>query len=204
MNESVRNTVVLLLGIIATILGLFFYRFLNPAPLSHEQLLTYDFFSFEQPRRIKDINLIDHFQKEVNIDTFKGKRTLIFFGFTSCPDICPTTLSVLNQAMEKLSVKPRVVMISVDPERDTPEKLASYVPAFNKDFIGITGKFDDIVQLATQLNIAFGKVPGPEAGTYVVDHSGYITLLNAEAEYAGFFKMPHRVENIVKVLNSFN
>jgi protein SCO1/2 len=200
MNSGVRNTLFILFGVVSLTLGLFVYRFLNPGPPSHEQLLNLDYFSFNEPRVIRDIKLIDHNLNSVDIDTFKGKRTLVFFGFTSCPDICPTTLSVLNQAMQELSVKPTVVMVSVDPERDTLEKLASYVPAFNADFIGLTGEFDDIVKLATQLNVAFGKVPGTEPGTYQVSHSGIIALLNTQAEFAGFFKIPHRAENISKVL----
>lgn len=201
MHASVRNTLIVLLGVMGLVVGLFVYRISNPGPPTHDQLLNYGYFSFEEPRFLKDIKLIDHLSNPVSISNFKGKTTLIFFGFTNCPDICPTTLSVLNQTMQKTETNPQVVMISVDPERDTPEKLAGYVPAFNKDFIGITGEFDEIVNIATQLNVAFGKVPGPEPGSYEVDHSGSIVLLDAEGRYAGFFRLPHRAENISTVLN---
>lgn len=201
MHPSVRNTLILLLGVMGLFVGFFVYKMTNPGPPSHSQLRNYGYFSFEDPRLVKDIHLIDHLQHPIDINNFKGKTTLIFFGFTSCPDVCPTTLSVLNHAMTKTETKPQVVMISVDPERDTPAKLASYVPAFNKDFIGITGEFDEIVNIATQLNVAFGKVPGTEPGTYEVNHSGSIALLDAEGRYAGFFRLPHRAENISTVLN---
>ena len=101
-----------------------------------------------------------------------------------------------------MPTKPQVVLVSVDPERDTPEVMARYVAAFNPAFVGYTGEFDEIVKLATSVNVAFGKVPGATPGSYLVDHSASIVVVNPAGEYVGFIKAPHNAENIVTILDS--
>ncbi len=123
----------------------------------------------------------------------KGKWSLVFFGFTYCPDICPTTMTFLNEFMASLegteAQDTQVVMVSVDPARDTVQQLAGYVPFFNPDFIGVTGEFLDIHRVATALNTPFRKVMG-EGDNYQVDHSANIVLINPRGDYHGFFKAP--------------
>ncbi|XOV86236.1 MAG: SCO family protein [Pseudomonadota bacterium] len=202
MSVGVRNTLVGIAGFIALILGLFFYSFFSTRGLSEEQYAALGFYRFENPRLIEDFSLLDQDGTPVNIDNLKGQWSLLFFGFTFCPDICPTTMGVLARAVEKLDVDPQVVMVSVDPERDSPAQLKQYVPAFNPAFIGYTGEFDQIVKLATQVNIAFGKVPGPTAGSYLVDHSASIVVINPDGRYAGFIKTPHSEANIATIMQS--
>ena len=124
---------------------------------------------------------------------YKGQWTLVFFGFTYCPDICPTTMAFLNQFMASLdgteAQDTQVVMVSVDPARDTVQQLASYVPFFNPEFIGVTGDFLDIHRLATALNTPFRKVAGA-GDDYLVDHSANVVLINPRGDYHGFFKAP--------------
>ena len=93
-------------------------------------------------------------------------------------------------------------MITVDHERDTPDKLNRYVPAFNASFRGFTGSFEQTVSLAEQMNVAFGKIPGPEPGTYTMDHTASIVLVDPEGRYAGFIKAPHRAGHIKKILQT--
>ncbi|MEX2327199.1 MAG: SCO family protein, partial [Pseudomonadales bacterium] len=169
---------------------------------SDEQYQELGYYRFESPRAISEFNLVNHHGNPVGLDNLKGQWSLLFFGFTFCPDICPTTMGVLGRAVNKMTHKPQVVMVSVDPERDTPEMLARYVPGFHPDFVGYTGAFDEVVQLATQLNIAFGKVPGPAEGSYLVDHSASIVVVNPEGEYAGFIKAPHDQGDIVTIVES--
>src|SRR5690606_22138642 len=92
----------------------------------------------------------------------QGKWTLMFFGFTHCPDICPTTLAKLAQVYKQLDTdlqkQTQVVMVSVDPARDTQEKLAEYMPYFNEDFIGVTGEFTEILKFSRNVNAVFNKV----------------------------------------------
>jgi len=182
-------------------LGLLVASYLIPRSLSTQQLRELGFYRFDTPRVISDFNLVDHTGKAVGLDDLKAQWSLLFFGFTFCADICPTTLSVLNDGVSKLESPPQVVMVSVDPERDTPDKLADYVPAFNPLFRGFTGEFSEIVSLATEVNVAFGKVPGPELGTYLVSHTASIVVVNPGGKYEGFIKAPHSAQNIKRILS---
>jgi len=204
VNKGVRNTLFWIAGFISLILVLLVASYLTPRTLTSEQLRELGFYRFDAPRLINDFSLIDHTGTTVGLDELQGQWSLLFFGFTFCPDICPTTLSVLNEAVSRLEHPPQVIMVSVDPERDTPDKLANYVPAFNSTFRGFTGEFDEIVSLAAQVNIAFGKVPGPELGTYLVSHTASIVVVNPMARYEGFIKAPHNAQNIQKILNHLN
>lgn len=202
MTSGVRNTLFGIAAFIAVILGLFTANVIMPRPLSQEEARQLGFYRFDKPRQISDFTLSDHTGVSVGLGDLRGRWSLVFFGFTTCPDVCPTTLSVLAEATRDLQDPPQVIMVSVDPERDTPEKLASYVPAFNPAFRGFSGSFDETVALAEQLNVAFGKVPGEQPGTYVVDHTASLVLIDPEARYAGFLKSPHNAQNIQKILTS--
>ncbi len=199
---GIRNTLIVTLGLIGMILGLFFYSFTAPRTLSDEALKGMGYYGFPQAREIKPFSLTDHTGETVTAENLKGQWQLMFFGFTYCPDICPTTMGVLNRAIADLPTKPQVIMVSVDPERDTPEVLARYVPSFNPEFVGYTGTFDDIVGLATNVNIAFGKVPGKEPGTYTMDHAASIVVVDPEGRYAGFIKAPHQATEISQIMSS--
>ncbi len=205
MTKGVWRTLIWISGFIALVTGLFLANFLaSRSALSTEEARLLGFYSFDAPREVAPFSLTDHEGKVASNESLRGHWSLLFFGFTHCPDICPTTLSVLNEAVRKLEKPPQVWMVSVDPERDTPSTLATYVPGFNPGFRGITGEFDQIVVLAKGLNIAFGKVPGPEPGTYQVDHSASIVVVNPQGEYAGFIKAPHNAQNIRKIVSAFH
>lgn len=183
-------------------LGLFVSLALKPRGLSHEEYYELGYFGYEPARAIEEFKLTNHYGDEVGLDDLKGKWSLLFFGFTTCPDICPTTMGVLNRAVNKMKKKPQVIMVSVDSDRDTPELLAQYVPKFNSDFIGYTGEFDELVSLATQLNAAFAKVPGKEVGTYTMDHTASIVVINPNGRFQGFIKSPPQAVNITRIVDS--
>ena len=126
-----------------------------------------------------------------------GKWCVIYFGFTHCPDICPTTLAVMAEAERSLGENDKFhgVLVTVDPQRDTPEVLATYVSAFSRGFTGLTGTREQIAALASQVSVAFAKVPTGEGG-YSMDHSGQIVMINPEGQYHGFIKMPHTAQTI--------
>ena len=140
-----------------------------------------------------EFELIDHYGKPFNRSRLEGQWTLMFFGFTHCPDVCPTTMTFLNTFLASLegteAQDPQIVMVSVDPARDTVEQLADYVPYFNPDFTGVTGEFLDLHRFATALNIPFRKVVEDD-GSYQVDHSSNIVLINPRGDYHGFFRAP--------------
>jgi len=202
MDRGVRNTLFGIAAFIAAILGLLVASTIMPKGLSEMEAQKLGFYRFDQPRVVSDFKMTNQLGEDVNLDTLRGHWSLLFFGFATCPDICPTTLSVLSDSVKEMKTPATVVMISVDPERDTAERLNQYVPAFHPDFMGFRGSFDETVKLAEQLNAAFGKVPGREPGTYTMDHTASLVLMDPEGRYAGFIKAPHNAQNIARVIGS--
>lgn len=203
MSDSRKNIQRTILGVclfMACMLGLLINKQLTKPEYTAEQLREVGVFIFEPPRIVKPFELQSHKGEVFTRDNFEGKWSLVFFGFTFCPDICPATMALLNQAMDKIDdpnilATTQVVMVSVDPARDTVEQLAQYMPYFNKDFIGVTGEFLTIHALATNLNAAFQKVPGG-GEHYTVDHSAYIFLVNPKGDYHAFMKPPFSAQSI--------
>jgi protein SCO1 len=121
-----------------------------------------------------DFRLTDHNGKPRSMADFHGKVVAIFFGFTFCPDVCPTTLSEMRQVMQSLgkdSDKLQVLFVTVDPKRDTPELLSKYVPAFNPAFLGLYGDDAATAKVTKDFKIIARVVPGKSADTYTVDHT---------------------------------
>ncbi|GLS04514.1 photosynthetic protein synthase I [Chitiniphilus shinanonensis] len=134
-----------------------------------------------------DFQLVDHTGKARLLSDYRGKVVALFFGYTHCPDVCPTTMAELSAAMKKLGDKAgevQVLFVSVDPERDTPQLLAQYVPAFDKRFVGLTGTPQQ-VSAATERykviyqrqNVADGYTVDHTAGTYLIDRKGRLRVL---------------------------
>jgi protein SCO1/2 len=148
----------------------------------------------EQARALPDFALIDDDNRKLSRDSLTGKWSLMFFGFTHCPDICPTTMQSLAQMMQSIDDSDvtdaiRVYFVSVDPARDTPEILHDYVTYFNPDFVGATAPMDRLRVLTRSLGIAHEIYD--QDGNYSVDHSAAIVLINPEAEFAALFGAPH-------------
>ena len=122
----------------------------------------------------RDFALTDHNGKAVTLADYRGKAVVLFFGYTQCPDVCPTTLSELAAAIEKLGPAAKdvqVLFVTVDPERDTPALLAQYVPAFNPSFVGLYGDAAALERTAKEFRIVYQKQEGREPGSYTMDHS---------------------------------
>ncbi len=192
-SRGVKLTVVAILVFILFIVGGFVYRIQQPRIMTEAELKANGAYMFETPRAIGEFELLDHRGGTFTPESLQGGWTLVFFGFTHCPDICPTTMAFLDQLVGELqgteAEDTRVVMISVDPARDTVEQLGVYVPYFNEEFTGVTGEFLDIHRFATNLNTPFRKVPG-DGENYQVDHSANVVLINPRGDYHGFFKAP--------------
>ncbi|WP_157674020.1 SCO family protein [Endozoicomonas ascidiicola] len=203
-----RKTVFVLLSVIAVVLGLTFNKFLNKPALTKEQLQQMGVVVFDTPRSFTMGELVDHNGQPFTPERFKDRWTLVYYGFTFCPDICPATLSQLNKVDKllkeqspELAKKMQYVMVTVDPRRDTPEKLKGYVPHFNNDFIGVTGEITQIYNLATQMNVPFTPVVDPEDEFYLVDHGANLALVNPKGYYHGFIRPPF---DSVSLINAFN
>jgi len=126
----------------------------------------------------------------------QGRWSLVFLGFTHCPDVCPTTLAELGKAEKLWSAQlpaekqPRIVFVSVDPERDSAEITAKYARYFSPEAIGATGKPEALTKFAASLNMVFAKSPVDEDGNYSVDHTSWVALLDPQARLAGFIRPP--------------
>lgn len=134
--------------------------------------------------------------KDFNLDSLEGKYTLLFFGYTSCPDVCPTTMYELKKLYsmlkeDKLQNSDQVVFVSVDPRRDTPERLEKYVSYFHKGFIGATGAKDQIAGLAKQLGASYKVEDDVKAKDYSVSHTGVIFVIDPGARFAAILTPPH-------------
>jgi protein SCO1/2 len=151
-------------------------------------------------RQIAVPELIKHDGEAFTNEDLKGRWTLVFFGYTHCPDICPITMNVLAAAKQKATVDfPQVVLISVDPQRDSVELLAEYVRYFDPEFIGVTGDENMIEAMTLQTSVVYMKVPGASGNEndYLVDHSSSILLINPEGKLAAFLKAPHTPSSIL-------
>jgi protein SCO1/2 len=122
----------------------------------------------------KGFSLTDHTGKPRTLADFKGKVVVVFFGYTQCPDVCPTTMAEMASVMQKLGPladKVQVLFITLDPERDTQQLLANYVPAFDKRFIGLRGTPEQTAKTAKEFKVFYAKVPGTDPGSYTIDHT---------------------------------
>ena len=155
---------------------------------------------FPEAREIASFSLIDHNNAVFDNSVLKDRWSFIFFGYTHCPDVCPTTLSVLNSVAQKLGDLDediRFVFLSVDPERDTPEQLAQFVSYFNSDFIGVTGTPEGIEQITRQLGVLHIRAqPEEGASGYLVDHSASVFLFDPDGRYHAVFSPPLSADTI--------
>lgn len=122
----------------------------------------------------KALRLVDHTGRMRTLEDFKGSVVVVFFGFTQCPDVCPTTLATMKAVKQQLGEggkRVQVLFVSVDPERDTQELLAQYVTAFDPAFVGLRGDAEATARVAKDFKVFYQKVPGTTPGSYTVDHS---------------------------------
>lgn len=206
MDKNIRLTLILCLIFVALVFALTYHRITrnNAVALSPEALREVGALVYETPVVLQPFSLVDQRGQAFTQEQLKGKWSLIFFGFTSCPDICPLTLTELSQFYRQLPAdsseagSPQIIMVSVDPARDSTEKLAEYMSSFHEDFIGLNGPYDEVAALARQLFVSHEPPPVmvaadphaghtmPAADDYLIDHSGNVLIINPEGQYHGF------------------
>lgn len=160
----------------------------------------------ENPRTVNQFSLTGIDQKIFDNSSLQGKWTLMFFGFTNCGYLCPTTMAELSKmyrALEANGVKdlPRIVMISIDPDRDDQEKLGSYVTSFHPAFYGARGDEPSIEVMTREMGVAYAKViekGSTEPQNYEIQHSGALMLFNPQGELNAFFTTPHHADLLAK------
>ncbi|MEE4461986.1 SCO family protein [Azotobacter chroococcum] len=199
-----QKTVLILVAVIAAVIGLTFSKVLNsPRQADPAQLLEAGIVLLPQARPLPPVSLTDQDGQAVALQSLTGKWSLVFFGYTFCPDICPTTLAQLRQLEDRLPPATRerlqVVMVSVDPQRDTPAQLKQYLAFFDPAYRGLTGELADIQQLSGALGIPF--IPGDTGREdYTVDHSGNLALIGPDGTQRGFVRAPLNVARLAERL----
>ncbi len=193
-----RNTGIVLAIALAAGLGLLLaQKVFGPAGNGGHQAGSIIF--YPTPRPLPDFSLSQSDGTRLIPGELRGHWTLVFLGFTSCPDVCPTTLVELALAQKQWegipeSLRPRVVFVSVDPERDTPARLGEYAHAFHKDTLAATADVPSLERFATPLGLVFQKAPGKNYKTnpndYSMDHSASIAVLDPEGRLAGLMRPP--------------
>ncbi len=151
-------------------------------------------------REAPNFTLTDHNGSEVSLSDFEGKVVLIFFGYTSCPDICPMTMSVVDNVVDNLGDKGdqvQVLFVSVDPERDTQEKLKSYMEYFNDSFIGLSGTSEEIDEVADDYNVFYEKEYVDSASDYLIGHNSSVLLITPKGEI--FLRYPQNKMDPVSI-----
>jgi protein SCO1/2 len=161
-----------------------------------------------EPRPLPAFTLRDERDEPFTRERLLGRTSLLFFGFTHCPDICPATLQQLALARKQLQEQdlaaealPQIVLISVDPDRDTPEKLAEYVSYFGDGVVAATGSVEALTGLSSALGVWFGKEPsGEDEDDYTVSHSTAVLVIGEDASFRAVFSAPHKTEYFVNDL----
>ncbi len=152
-----------------------------------------------QPLALPEFELYDQAGETVTAERFQGRWTVLFYGFTYCPDVCPTVLGELNRVAGRLGEQsPAIVLVSVDPERDTPQQLKQYIEYFNPAFQAWSGQLPQISKLAKHTHIFFEKQPLGDS--YTMDHSSQLVFINPKGQYVGFFPPPHKADVLATAL----
>jgi protein SCO1/2 len=156
----------------------------------------------------KDFSLPDHNGKLRTLADFKGKAVVVFFGFTQCPDVCPTTMVEMANVMKELGPladRVQVLFVTIDPERDKPEMLAQYVPSFDPRFLGLAGDMAATEKMAKEFKVFYQKVPGKEPGSYSMDHTAGSYIFDPQGRIRLFVRHgqgPEPIAHDLKILLS--
>ena len=168
-------------------------RLLSPPPLPRTATML------PAATELAEFSLLDQDGAAFTRSSFEGRWNLVFFGFTHCPDVCPLTLQVLAKARAQMLAAgrdelPRIVLVSVDPERDTPAVIGQYVSHFGPDTIGVSGDLSELRKLTDGLGIYFEK-SGVDNDNYSVDHSAVVIVVDPDGRFHSLFGAPHQADN---------
>ncbi len=194
MGISMNKIFLGLIAIAAMVIGIFTFKTITNLP-SPEYALYY-----QQSRAIKPFELIDHNGQHFTKEQFNDKWSLVFFGYTSCPDVCPTTLQNLGfiyDDLKAIAKNSQVLLVSVDPQRDSQEKLAQYIAYFNSEFIALSAGHEVLYPFARNMGLMY--VISGEEDDYLVDHSASLVLVNPAGKIAAIFKPEQAVGKVPSI-----
>lgn len=200
-NQKALTSVILLTAVVISAAALYFGVLHHPAAK-----VEIDGVMLPQTKATENFNLTDNHGKSFTQENLKGHWTMVFFGFTNCGMVCPTTMAALSDMYKSLgndlsaNQLPQVVMVSVDPDRDSVQRMNDYVAAFNPSFIGIRGGIGETITLENQLHIAAAKIQTDEKGKdhYTINHSAEILLFNPKGELQAYLSYPHEARQMAK------
>ena len=192
-----RKFFIIGVALIAIVTGTWLsWRIVVPPPVPESATLL------PAPTSLAEFSLLDQNGETFTRESLAGEWSLVFFGFTNCPDVCPLTLQVLANAQQQMldagiEPQPRIVLVSVDPERDTPEVIAQYVAHFGISTRGVTGDLTETRKLTDNLGIYFEKAD-IDGDNYSVDHSAVVIVVNPDGNFHALFGAPHIAENFAR------
>lgn len=202
--KSINKNLLIIAIFIVTVLGLFINKLTTPRTLSDDELLVNGLFLFDEPKQISDFEFVSSNKKIFTKSDLMGKWTLMYFGFTKCPDECPTTMYQLSKLIKVLRDKEyklddkQWVLVSIDPERDTPEMIDNYAKGFDKDFIGVSNNRPMLLSLATQLSVnnVMPSSSNHMDHSHLDNHVNNIILLDPNGDFAGIFRPPFDISRL--------
>ena len=202
--KSINKNLLLIAIFIVTVLGLFINKLTTPRTLSNDELLVNGLFLFDEPKEISDFEFISSNKKIFTKSDLMGKWTLMYFGFTKCPDECPTTMYQLSKLIKVLRDKEYMlddkqwILVSIDPERDTPEMIDNYAKGFDKDFIGVSNNRPMLLSIATQLSVnnVMPSSSNHMDHSHLDNHVNNIILLDPNGDFAGIFRPPFDISRL--------
>ena len=200
---TIKNNILLIVIFMITVLGLFINKLTTPRVLSNNELLSNGLYLFDKPKKISDFTFYSANKSKFSKSDLIGKWTLMYFGFTRCPDECPTTMYQISKLIKVLREKDfpldnkQWILVSIDPERDSPEEINKYAKGFDEDFIGVSNIRPMLINLATQLSVN-NVMPNDDSmdHSHLDNHVNNIILLNPEGEFAGIFRPPFDVSRL--------
>jgi protein SCO1 len=203
MEKKENNLHLIVIAIIAMLAGLWLAQtFQQPAPIKPPIIHGV---IYPSEKIILPFSLENHLSEVFTEKDLKDQWSLIFVGYTQCPDVCPTTLALMNEVSnmmrESNKIVPGIIFLSIDPERDTPAILKEYVNYFNPEFIGLTGAIEQINRFSRNLNAVYRKSPGLTgeitADNYLMDHSSALMLINPNGHMQSILTAPHTPGNVI-------
>ena len=207
--QSMRNRLQSkkLLAWVLSIAGIMFalmvYQLGSPAGLSKVEARQIGLILLDEPRVLDPVSLTQDSGEAFTAVDFEGQWNVLFFGFTHCPDICPTTMATLASAKARAEHEfPQVWLVTVDPQRDTPDQLDLYLKEFDSAFTGITGEIQEIKALAKQVYVTVGHMPDVDSTGYNVDHGSSLVLVDSSGRHAGYIRSPHFVTNLLTIIKN--
>lgn len=204
--SKTQNGLLLVVAAIAAMAGGLWLAQVNPPPQENTPRIQGAIYPVA--KHINDFSLVDQNNQAFTRKDLQGQWSLLFVGYTLCPDICPTTLTLMSEVHWELKDQdlepPAIIFLSIDPARDTVDVVKKYVEYFNKDFIGLTGDAEQIEKLTRNLNAVYRKAPGLNGeitdDDYLMDHSSALMLINPAGDLQSILTAPHSIRGVIDSL----